>query len=463
MKLEKALLVGIALGVAAAMGLETNAHACGGCFQVPTESPTVVTDHRMIFSISKEQSTLYDQIRYSGDPSSFAWVLPFAGDIEVGVSSDRLFGLLDSYTQTVITGPPSSCPPPPCFGSSGGSSSSSSGSSGTSGVIVLHNEVVGPYETVQLKATDPSALDKWLTAHGYAIPESVKPVVAAYQSENFNFLAMKLVPGQGVKDMKPVRVTTKGASVALPLRMVAAGTGATVGITLWVVAEARYAPQNFGSFVVTEGELTWSFATQRSDYTEIRAAKTAAGKGRAWETESSELGVASNVRSSLGYQSTNVSGKSMGYEDQTGDAGAITLSAEQARDRDLDVLLAGIPEGKDHVTRLRADLAHDALDQDLVLEASSDPRELTRYRYVSKSVGAPVCPSYGTCPPGSSSSGDGGSPGNSIAVGGGDGDEGCQASPSNRSLPWLGAMIAGGLLVASRRRSGGGRRRRQDR
>jgi hypothetical protein len=51
------------------------AEACGGCFVQPSER-TVVTDHRMALSISTTQTVLWDQIRYSGDPAEFAWVLP---------------------------------------------------------------------------------------------------------------------------------------------------------------------------------------------------------------------------------------------------------------------------------------------------------------------------------------------------------------------------------------------------
>ena len=68
----------------------------------------------------------------------------------------------------------------------------------------------------------------------------IDPIIAAYVNEGFDFLALKLQPGQGVQAMRPVRVTTQGAGLTLPLRMVAAGTGATVGITLWVVADGRY-------------------------------------------------------------------------------------------------------------------------------------------------------------------------------------------------------------------------------
>src|SRR4051812_26802938 len=109
------------LGSCLAAGLlvitaETDARACGGCF-TPTEFPTVVTDHRMVFSVSQSQSTLYDQIRYSGSPQNFGWVLPFSGEIKVGVSSDQLFNAIDQATRTQIIAPPQNCPqlPNDCF------------------------------------------------------------------------------------------------------------------------------------------------------------------------------------------------------------------------------------------------------------------------------------------------------------------------------------------------------------
>ena len=94
--------------VATSSLLERDARACGGCFHPPTEVPTVVTDHRMLFSVSQKQSTLYDQIKYSGEPASFAWVLPIVGTVDVGLSADVVFGGLDQLTQTTIEAPPRS-------------------------------------------------------------------------------------------------------------------------------------------------------------------------------------------------------------------------------------------------------------------------------------------------------------------------------------------------------------------
>src|SRR5579864_6997839 len=265
------LFVGLlAGGVALVAATAQDARACGGCFIRPTsQNGTVVTDHRMIFSVSPTQSTLYDQIKYTGSPSDFAWVLPVHGQVGIGVSSDLLFTVLDQNTQTTILAPPYPCQPCNCVqrNTAGGASGSSGGGPSTAavdaGVVVTSQQVVGPYSTVQLHPTstsDTMAVTSWLEANGYNIPTSVDPIIAAYVSEGFDFLAIKLVPGMGVQSMRPISVTSTGAALSLPLRMVAAGTGATVGITLWVVATGRYEPQNFTSFTIAASSLVWDWS-----------------------------------------------------------------------------------------------------------------------------------------------------------------------------------------------------------
>lgn len=396
--------VAIAAALFALGPLETDAQACGGCF-VPTENPTVVTDHRMILSISKSQSTLYDQIKYTGAPASFAWVLPISGVVTVGLSADIVFSGLDQMTQTQINPPPLNCPPAPtgCRGALS-ANDSAAGSSGSGGVSVIKREVVGPYETVQLQASDPDALKKWLSTNGFNVPPDVAPVVDAYLAEKFNFLALKLVPGKGVQDMRPVRVTTQGANVALPLRMVAAGTGSNVGISLWVVGEGRYEPQNFGSFVIPTDEIAWDWAQSKSNYTELRAQKTAAGSGRVWEVESS-ITLSRQLLESIVKQGTWNGGAPYPQTDE--ERAAIDYlavddpespkTAAQVRDEDIATLLFGIATNDARVTRMRADLAHAALDQDLVMRAASDQTVLSNVRRLTKEIGQPRCPVFSGC------------------------------------------------------------------
>jgi hypothetical protein len=448
----------------AVLALESEASACGGCFSPPTENPTVVTDHRMILSVSKEQTTLYDQIRYQGEPSAFAWVLPIsgAGDVKVGLSADVVFSALDANTQTRLISPPQNCPPAPNCNSRFGSAASAGESAPQDGggVTVVKKEVVGPYETVQLKATDPTALKNWLQTNNFAVPADVQPVIDQYVAEKFDFLALKLIPGKGV------RVTTKGAASVLPLRMVAAGTGPVVGIGLWIIGEGRYEPQNFPSFYIPTDEIVWDWTQSKSNYTDLRAAKTTAGGGRAWETESSTLLNRGNFESQVQYGFFGGGGggapipsdpeaqAQQAYLPVKDDQGNITKTAQQVRAEDMDTLFFGIPSVAIRATRLRADLQHAALDQDLVVTASKDQAVLSNVRQITREANEPLCPVFNGCD-------NIGQAPRSEAQARADGDSGESFSCSTTSKPtsptWLGlgaGFLALAMVKASRRRRG---------
>lgn len=450
-----ALLGALGLGVLSIAALAKPAHACGGCFQPPTQNGDIITDEKMIFRVTPQATTLYDEIEYSGNPASFGWVLPIHGEVTVGLSSDLLFQSLDAATTTTIVAPQlPSCNcgctyagPPENAGVGGGSSSGG----GSDGVTVISQQTVGPYDTVQLKSTDPNALNSWLSANGYVVPQGFQPVIAAYVSEGFDFLALKLAPGQGVSAMRPVRVTTPGAGLSLPLRMVAAGTGATVGVTVWVIADGRYEPTNMKTFTIDPSELTWDFSTSSSNYTTIRQFKEAENLNAAWQIESSievsPYQVEGPVMSEPADQNYPVDG----------DAGASDSQSAELAD-----LTTMFPDGQSdvRVTRFRADLSHAALANDLVVGATSDQSEMSNIYQVTKSVNAPSCQQQcgGGCggvgssggAPGTSSGGwlfgaPPGGTGGSTSAGGG---SGCTTAPEAREdnqATWLGLSLAGVL------------------
>ena len=63
----------------ACSAVTSTAYACGGCFHPPpnvNETPSVVVDHRMAFSISKTQAILWDQGRYAVNPPELSLGLP---------------------------------------------------------------------------------------------------------------------------------------------------------------------------------------------------------------------------------------------------------------------------------------------------------------------------------------------------------------------------------------------------
>jgi hypothetical protein len=271
--------------LAASAGWSRPASACGGCFSVTVSSrPTVVDAHRMAFAISPQQTVLWDQIRYSGDPAEFAWVLPVRSGARVELSRDEFFAALDASTQPVINYTVAGGNPG-CMLAGCGSSNSAAGGGGGTSVQVLSQQVVGPYETVTLRSTDPNALANWLAAHQFDLPAAVQPVLDQYVSEGFDFIALRLRPQCGEQSMQPVRVVTPGADPTLPLRMVAAGVGPQVGITLFVLGQGRWRPQNFAEALFDDSQLTWDFATSSSNYETLAETLMAGNGGRTFLTE----------------------------------------------------------------------------------------------------------------------------------------------------------------------------------
>ena len=384
MKLSTLLLCSLPL-LAAPAFVTTDAHACGGCIVSQTET-TQVTGHRMILSVSKDRTTLWDQITYSGAPESFAWVLPIKGTVDVGLSSDAMFSALEQATAVTISSPNINCLPPDCaFGPPNAGSGGEGGSGIGGGVVIIAEEVVGPYATVQLSSQDPSALKNWLLDNGYNLPADVSPVVDAYVNEGFNFLALKLIPGAGINSMRPVRVTSAGAAPVLPLRMVAAGTGQTTPITLWVMGEGRYEPSNFDSFTIDASKLVWDWDASSSNYASVKQAGFAATGGKSWLVEAGEpfsgYWFEDNLRWAAEYDTKN-----SGYGDDP-------VTALDACNADLDALFGTIPDQTLWVTRLHAELSRAALATDLNLQASADQSYVGRWLQVTNSVGTPpACP-----------------------------------------------------------------------
>src|SRR5262245_18645250 len=83
-------------------------HACGGCF-IPNTMSTVVTAHRMAFATSGTRTVLWDQIRYTGDPKEFSWVLPIKGTAKIEASTDAWFEALEAVTNARVSAPELHC------------------------------------------------------------------------------------------------------------------------------------------------------------------------------------------------------------------------------------------------------------------------------------------------------------------------------------------------------------------
>lgn len=400
-----------ALFLVAAAGLPTLssgvADACGGCF-APSETNQVVTDHLMVMALHASESILWDQIRYSGRPQDFSWVLPVQGSVTVELANGAFFDTLSQVTAPTVTAPQAVCPGAGRGGLFASDSASRSAENG--GVQVISTAVVGPYQTVTLRSTDADALSTWLRSNSYAIPSSIEPVIRHYTDLHMDFVALRLRPGEGVQAMQPIRVRFATPSPVLPLRMVSAGIADKVGISLFVFSEGRSEAMNFPNALVDRARVSWDYATSASNYPAMFRAAIAPSSGRAWVTESAQRSdeLSNNFRFSP-------------------DAYA-----------DWGVAVAGLSQP--WVTRLRADLPASALDRDLQLQSASSGVALAPSFQAGVLLNRPPCATDDGFYSGTDSSARGLS---------------CSTSPGAAAPRGLGGLLALGLaagIVRRRRR-----------
>ncbi|MBS2018420.1 MAG: DUF2330 domain-containing protein [Deltaproteobacteria bacterium] len=444
-----ACLAGVTLGLAIATDAR-DADACGACYSTNNES-TVVNDHRMAFSIGKQQTVLWDSISYSGNPREFAYVLPVKPGGRIEPSNEAFFAALDASTRPLIM------PPQPTYsgyyddeGGSGcgcGAMSSSDALSASSRggdssnapppVTVVDKATVGPYETVTVRSTNPEALETWLRDNGFAIPQVSGPIIASYVAEKFDFIAMRLQPGKDARAMTPIRIVSPGTDLTLPLRLMQIGAGSKVGITLYVIGEGRYRTTGtFPEVPVDFTKLIWDNGQNRSNYQELSFQAMALENGRGVITEYSDRPNLERLATGLGgnppllatYATActtydekrpkpeptedagadasdaavdpDASGSDAGADPDAGDLDAAAPpdagdeDAGTPRDvkaycDDLDVAFEGMQPGQIWVTRLRANLPNAALADTLRLEAH--PKQ-ERVDYVHQTVNTGTIP-----------------------------------------------------------------------
>lgn len=457
-------LTALTLSLAVTVAIEHDADACGGCFAPPGPS-TQVTAHRMAFAVSAKRTVLWDQIQYVGAPTDFGWVLPIRGKVDVGVSSDELFARLENTTQPQITAPPPpTCAPPEkvcrkeCweYGGASDTGTSFSPSADAASVDVWSTSVVGPYEATQLSASDGTALRTWLTDNGYVLPASIGPVIDKYIAEGFGFLVIKLVPNStGDNRMVPIRIGFDGASPSLPLRMIAAGSGAKVGIKLFVMGDGRWEAKNFPNEEVKTADLVWDWRSMFSNLGTLEISLLDKHKGNVFLTETS----ADISKAAI------VSGLPAGTT--TTEAGTVFSSITDQSELD-----AAFPAKTTmRITRMFAELPLGSLGTDLDLQASTGAA-IPQTRQAPKGINF-SCPTTiqvecpGISPDCSDPGSDGGyfgsdggfvNPSEVPPSGGSGGSFGCASSSSSSERPasmtWALGTIAGLALFGAIRRRG---------
>lgn len=219
---------------------------------------------QIIFEAEPGWVTAHVLIRYAGDPSQFAWLVPVPEVPELAIDPITTFGLLDNLTKPVISVTTDDiCPQSqwtcnyhaPLYCGPGGADEGAGGyfpdaaagsydaaPGGGSAVTVISEQTVGDYQTVIFRASEAGAATQWLQDNGFIVNSTTSIYMESYVAANMVFVAAKLVPGAGVKSIKPLRMRYRAANPTVPLILTAVAAQPNLTVTTFIFSNTLYRP-----------------------------------------------------------------------------------------------------------------------------------------------------------------------------------------------------------------------------
>lgn len=207
---------------------------------------------------------------YQGPPADFAMVVPVPvvlkkGDVktlpaEIFDRLDRLAAprLVEYWEQDP-------CAPNARYGTIGfgsgtgvgyGAGSGRGGGGGRPMVKVEAQFAVGEYDIVILSAQDATALQDWLTQHGYKIPAGASAHLQPYVQNGWKFFVAKVDPAKvsfrdGMANLSPLRFHYESKDFQLPIRLGLINAGAAQDLIVHILAKnQRYEVANYDNATI---------------------------------------------------------------------------------------------------------------------------------------------------------------------------------------------------------------------
>jgi len=252
------LVVGM-LVIALLLIPSTPAFADGGFFASMEKDIYQPSQKALIFYADGREDLILS-VRYEGNASDFAWVVPVPAQPAVDVAGAELFWELAELTRLFL--------PPESAGLSPGAASSLD-------VTVLEEKAAGPYDVAILAAEDPAALVDWLNSNGYSFPETGEEILNEYISRQWYFVASKIrteeeATGLAEGTIEPLVLSFRSDSIVYPLRITSLSSD-FCEVLLYVFAEQPVVPDKYQFLSLNIAEQVAYF--EREDnvfYVELR-------------------------------------------------------------------------------------------------------------------------------------------------------------------------------------------------
>ncbi len=253
-----------------ALALLSPAWPCAGLVTKDyTEALASSDAQQAILHIGEETVSVEYRVRYTGNASEFAWIIPVPGKVEqVAEGSEERFVALEEATAPTVRyveesaedGDGGGCGNGCLFSSYSLSDNAKAGGfeTGTArggGISVVAEGYAGAFEYTVLEAEEADGLVAWLEAEGYDTTISA-PSIRAYVEDEipFSWVAVQLAPDaattpDGGVVLPPLRIQWSAGDdgelhAGYPARMAATSMLSEVRTELFVLAESRVEPGN---------------------------------------------------------------------------------------------------------------------------------------------------------------------------------------------------------------------------
>lgn len=267
-----------------AWGDGRSVYACGGLFC--QNNPVDQNAERIIFTQNGNGTiTAIIQIQYTGFDEDFSWILPLpeaitADALEVPETATNAFLELETATNPVFIPPPL----PSCAQVDFAAVEEEGVMMSDGGVEVFASGEVGPFGFDVIGSEDPTALINWLRDNNYRVDPPMEPLIDLYVEEQFVFLAMRLLPEQGVQDIQPIQVTYPSDKPMIPLRLTAVAANPDMAVLTWFFADNQAIPENYAHMEIMDHEITF-FSFGGNNYRQLLSARANEYAGHAFITE----------------------------------------------------------------------------------------------------------------------------------------------------------------------------------
>jgi len=263
-KLLTALALVLAMSLSPAL-----AFACGGFF-CSLQQRVDQTGEQIVFSVNGTKISAHIQIQYQGEAEDFSWVLPMPSTPELGVGTDQLFSALRAATDPRFELRWMKNPTcdfkiqcEDCWMEDGDFAEGAGGGNepnapSASGVEILDEGAVGPFDYQVVSSEDGSAMFTWLNENDYDQPVEAEELITHYVDQEFVFLALKLQKSKSTGDLQPIIVNYEAPNLAcIPLKLTSISAQPDLPVFTWILAGARAIPMNFFHVVLNAKAFDW--------------------------------------------------------------------------------------------------------------------------------------------------------------------------------------------------------------